>query len=51
MLDADQDGWGASAPPFGIEAGTDCDDNDARLNHSDIDGDGFTSCNDDCDDF
>ncbi|MEC7983537.1 MAG: putative metal-binding motif-containing protein, partial [Myxococcota bacterium] len=50
MQDADQDGWGAQIPPNGIEAGTDCDDSDARLSHTDLDGDGFSSCNNDCDD-
>jgi len=50
MLDADGDGWGNSIPPAGVIAGTDCDDTDARLNHDDLDNDGFSSCNSDCDD-
>ena len=31
--------------------GSDCDDDDARLTPADVDGDGFTSCNGDCNDF
>lgn len=50
MLDADEDGWGDSNPPNGVVAGIDCDDGDARLNHSDLDGDGYVSCIGDCDD-
>ncbi|MAA80572.1 MAG: hypothetical protein CL916_15055 [Deltaproteobacteria bacterium] len=50
MLDADGDGWGDSTPPNGVVSGIDCDDSDARLNHSDLDGDGYVSCVADCDD-
>lgn len=50
MLDADGDGWGDSIPPNGVVPGIDCDDSDARLNHSDLDGDGYVSCLNDCDD-
>ena len=50
MFDGDGDGWGApSAPEYGI-AGNDCDDNDAGLNQTDRDGDGFTTCLGDCND-
>ena len=50
MFDGDGDGWGdPNAPEYGI-SGSDCDDNDASLNKTDRDGDGFTTCNGDCND-
>lgn len=57
--DADLDGYGdpASLEQSCIDLsathvldGTDCDDNDATLNHDDADRDGFTTCLGDCDD-
>ena len=43
MFDGDGDGWGdPNAPEYGI-SGSDCDDNDASLNRTDRDGDGFTT--------
>ena len=46
----DGDGWGDEDPAVGVEAGTDCDDSDAELDPSDADGDGYSICDDDCDD-
>ena len=40
-IDTDADGWDLSV---------DCDDEDASLNLDDADGDGYTSCDGDCDD-
>ena len=50
MTDADDDGYGDSAPLDGVTAGTDCDDGDADLNPADLDSDGFGTCDLDCDD-
>jgi hypothetical protein len=48
--DDDGDGWGVCESPLGP---ADCDDTDSLLNHSDVDADGFTTCEAaaDCDDF
>ena len=40
--DLDADGWMGCA---------DCDDTDAALNHDDVDGDGYSTCDDDCNDL
>jgi hypothetical protein len=56
--DADGDGWGdpasgatACTQPAGtIADGTDCDDTDPALNQDDADADGYSTCDDDCDD-
>jgi len=40
--DLDADGWMGCA---------DCDDTDAALNHDDLDGDGYSTCDDDCNDL
>ena len=50
MTDRDEDGFGSATPDEGINAGTDCNDTDPMLNREDADGDGFTSCESDCDD-
>ncbi len=58
-LDADQDGagWGSTAVGTGCpgtgfsETNDDCDDDDPAQNQADIDGDGTTSCDGDCDDL
>jgi hypothetical protein len=46
-LDGDNDGDGDPAVLYG---GTDCDDGDATRDGLDLDGDGVSSCVDDCDD-
>ena len=48
--DQDADGWADATPADGVTAGTDCNDADAALNHDDIDGDGASTCDADCDD-
>ncbi|MFH1465764.1 MAG: MopE-related protein [Pseudomonadota bacterium] len=56
--DADGDLWGdptsgitaCNQPAGTIADGTDCDDTDASLNQDDADGDGFSTCDEDCDD-
>ncbi len=56
--DSDADGWGdtpnsveACTQPTGMVAvGGDCDDGDDSLNLDDLDGDGWSTCDDDCDD-
>ena len=55
--DADADGWGTDetmescAQPEGYSSKTgDCDDNDASLSPADLDGDGVSTCDGDCDD-
>ncbi len=56
--DSDADGWGdtpnsveACTQPSGmVDVGGDCDDGDDTLNLDDLDGDGFSTCDDDCDD-
>ena len=48
--DADGDGWGDSSPNSGVDAGTDCDDSSAALNHNDGDTDGVSTCDGDCND-
>ena len=45
-VDADGDGWANVA-----SGGDDCDDTDPSENQDDADGDGFTTCDGDCDDF
>ena len=50
MKDSDDDGYGDNNPPAGVEAGEDCDDNDPNLAGTDVDGDGFSLCEDDCND-
>ena len=42
ITDLDGDGWDSSV---------DCDDTDAGLNYDDVDGDGLSSCDGDCDDY
>ena len=49
MRDADGDGYGDATDP-NIPMGTDCDDNDATLTPIDADGDGFSTCDGDCND-
>ena len=56
--DLDSDDWGdpddfvdaCDLPPGFVDNDQDCDDNDADLNQDDADGDGVTTCDDDCDD-
>ncbi|RIJ46826.1 HYR domain-containing protein [Maribellus luteus] len=56
--DADGDGFGdpnvdstaCSAPDGFVENSQDCDDNDSSVNPNDLDGDGVSSCDGDCDD-
>jgi hypothetical protein len=48
LSDYDSDQDGSNSSDYG---GTDCDDNDIWLNNLDIDSDGYSSCQDDCDDF
>ena len=50
MKDADDDGWGDDSPSGSVTPGTDCNDNDASLNQDDSDGDGFSTCDGDCND-
>jgi len=55
-LDADGDGEGSATAESACEAPSDahvsnsldCDDSDAELNHADVDGDGWTTCDGDC---
>ena len=47
MQDVNDDGYG-DLPPLGVTAGTDCDDDKANLPGNDFDG--FSTCDDDCDD-
>ena len=56
-LDLDQDGFGAGAavsacsqPAGHVDNDEDCDDGSWLLNTDDIDGDGFSTCDGDCDD-
>lgn len=51
MQDEDEDGYGNATPPQGVTVGTDCDDGNGILNSSDLDLDGFSSCDGDCDDI
>ncbi|MDP7111401.1 MAG: putative metal-binding motif-containing protein, partial [Myxococcota bacterium] len=48
-VDEDGDGWrvGSDCPSDEAE---DCDDNESKLNWTDADGDGVSTCEDDCDD-
>jgi len=48
--DADGDGYGDENAVSPLEAGTDCDDNDAFLEPADLDNDGYSTCDGDCDD-
>jgi len=48
--DADGDGYGDEAATSPLDAGTDCNDSAAELNQDDADGDGYSTCEDDCDD-
>ena len=61
-LDNDQDGWVSDAPGIGqcvspganyttrLSSVVDCDDTDADANYDDLDEDGFSTCEGDCDD-
>ena len=48
--DVDGDGYGDENAVSPLEAGTDCDDNDATLESADVDSDGYSTCEEDCDD-
>jgi hypothetical protein len=48
--DYDGDGWGDPTPKVDVDSGSDCDDSDALLNQDDVDGDGYSTCEEDCDD-
>ena len=56
--DLDQDGYGDAnvsvetcLPPFAYtDNADDCDDSNASLNPTDVDGDGYSTCDNDCDD-
>jgi hypothetical protein len=50
MTDADGDGWGSCTPRDAVTPGTDCLDSDAAKNNDDVDEDGFSTCDSDCDD-
>ena len=51
VRDGDGDGYGDMYPDVaGVDAGTDCDDNNEFMNDNDVDGDGVSSCGGDCDD-
>ncbi|MDP6933728.1 MAG: hypothetical protein QGG40_12470, partial [Myxococcota bacterium] len=45
--DSDGDGWGEENPAEGVTAGTDCDDDDDALEWDDLDGDGYSTCEED----
>ena len=47
--DADGDGYDDALAAEPLDAGTDCDDNDAALDPTDDDGDGYSTCDGDCD--
>ena len=49
MQDIDNDGWGSRTPVAGATAGTDCNDNNTTL-VGDVDGDGYATCDGDCND-
>ena len=57
FIDADGDGYGGlsytecTPPTNAMYVGGDCNDSDPVQNLDDADGDGFTSCDNDCDDF
>ena len=50
MRDVDEDDFGDVNAPQGGLAGSDCDDTRASQNHLDVDGDGQSTCDGDCDD-
>lgn len=51
VRDGDGDGFGDMYPTVeGVDPGTDCNDNNDALNHTDVDGDGISTCDGDCDD-
>ena len=50
MKDEDQDGYGDSNAGEGVISGTDCDDTLAVMTPVDLDGDGLSGCDGDCDD-
>ena len=50
LRDRDQDGYGDSSPSEGINSGTDCNDEMAIMTPVDLDGDGLSGCDGDCDD-
>ena len=56
FLDIDGDGYGGQSysectpPTDAMYVGGDCNDTDAAQNLNDVDGDGFSSCDGDCDD-
>ena len=47
----DGDGYGNVNVSGNVTAGTDCDDSDSALNSDDYDGDGFSTCDGDCNDY
>jgi large repetitive protein len=48
--DMDEDGYGDMYPADGVDAGTDCEDDDDTLSPADADADGVSTCGGDCDD-
>ena len=55
MIDQNCDGvdgtdFDGDGDPSVVSGGTDCDDNDATVENLDVDGDGTTTCDRDCDD-
>ena len=49
-IETTTDGGDGAGDLGNIEAGLDCDDPAATLNLDDTDGDGFTTCDEDCND-
>ena len=50
MRDGDDDGYGDSSVSTAYLSGTDCDDGDDTLTSLDGDGDGYSTCDGDCND-
>ena len=50
MKDEDNDA-GSQIPSEGAIAGTDCNDEDPNVDPADLDNDGLSTCDGDCDDF